>query len=111
MSNEHLANASPVVDVVAGVGTFTVDWSLGPAIRVTLKGNITLAMKNQRGGQRYVLILKQDATGSRTVTWPSIAKFTAGAPVMSAPANVSDAMDLFFDGGSWYLLGASQGFS
>ena len=36
---------------------------------VTMAGNRTLALSNMAAGDRIVLRIQQDATGSRTVTW------------------------------------------
>lgn len=51
--------------------TTTIDLSLGDSPSVTLTGNPTLAFSNPVAGQWHRLNLIQDATGSRTVTWPS----------------------------------------
>lgn len=115
MSNEYLATMSAVVEVNGGPGTTVVDWALGPAIRVTLRANTTLVFKNQRAGGRYILILKQDATGNRTVTWPSNQKFNAAtnsgsAPTLTGTANATDGFDMFFDGSTWFMFGVSLGF-
>jgi hypothetical protein len=52
--------------------TVTFDFSdqtKGNVRTVTLAGNRTLAVSNVAIGQRFVLVLKQDAVGTRIPTW------------------------------------------
>jgi hypothetical protein len=49
--------------------TITFDLSQGDIQQVTLGGNRTLAISNYSQGQCFILHLRQDSTGSRTVTW------------------------------------------
>lgn len=53
------------------------------------------------------LVLRQDATGGRTVTWPASVKWPAAtAPVLSAGANKVDRVSLLsVDGGTTWLGG------
>ena len=51
------------------------------------------------------LFLQQDATGSRTITWPASVKWSAGvAPTLTTTATKTDIISLTtFDGGTtWY---------
>lgn len=58
---------------------------------VVLAGNRTLALANVINGQKLELLLTQDATGSRTVTWFSGIKWAGGsAPTLTTTANKSD---------------------
>ena len=51
------------------------------------------------------LILKQDATGSRTVSWPAALKWVGGVePTLSTAANAIDIISLTTtDAGSTYF--------
>lgn len=49
--------------------TITFDCVLSDKHQVTLAGNRTLALSGDTDGQTVLIILQQDATGSRTVTW------------------------------------------
>jgi hypothetical protein len=51
--------------------TITVNWNTADAQIVTLTGNPTINFSNPRDGGKYALIIRQDATGGRTVTWGS----------------------------------------
>lgn len=58
---------------------------------VTLGGNRTLALSNMATGDRIVLRLQQDATGSRTVTWFTTIKWAGGsAPTLTTTPSKAD---------------------
>lgn len=56
---------------------------------VTLSANRAMGLpSNLRSGRTYTLVLYQDATGGRTITFPSAFKFgAAGAPVLNTAPN------------------------
>ena len=71
--------------------TITFDMTSSSRHMVTIAGNRTLAVSNDQVGQTFVIILSQDATGSRTVTWFSGIKWAGGtAPTLTTTANKSD---------------------
>ena len=73
---------------------------------VTLGGNRTLAVSNVSTGQKFMLALTQDATGSRTVTWFSGISWAGGAaPTLTTTANKTDVLGFRCTGS-----GAYQGF-
>jgi hypothetical protein len=73
--------------------TVTFDMDDGPLQSVTLGGNRTLALSNVIAGQRFTLILKQDGTGSRTVTWFAGVSWPGGTvPTLTTAANKSDVL-------------------
>ena len=52
--------------------TVTATWTNNATNSVTLGGNRTLAISGTPAkGERITLLLTQDATGARTITWPS----------------------------------------
>jgi len=77
--------------------TFSWDMSAGFDFILTLNGNRTLANPtNTKVGQKGRLIIQQDATGSRTLTWGSNFKFAnATPPTLSTTANATDV--LYYD--------------
>lgn len=87
---------------VTGATTFTnVN---GDYIQGTLTGNITVTLSTPAGsriGDRLVLKLIQDGTGSRTVTWPSNFKKAGGTLTLSTPAASVDQIAMRFDGTNW----------
>lgn len=88
----------------------TFDWNVNvQQVRfVTLGQNSTINFPlNARPGATYVLILKQDGTGSRTVTWANqLARDGAGAwkwsggtaPTLTTTAAKRDVLTFIFDG-------------
>lgn len=68
---------------------------------VTLGGNRTLAFDKLTNGMRGVLIVKQDATGSRTLTLPATSKVVdggAGAVTLTTTASAIDVLSWIYDG-------------
>ena len=85
----------------------SVDWDLNTeqALNLTLdaSGVVLKTPTNLKDGSTGNVKVIQDATGSRTITWPSIAKWSVdagGEPALSTAAN---AVDLF----SWYCDGTN----
>ena len=67
-------------------------------ITLTGTGRTMPAPLNLKVGT-YILTIIQDATGSRTVTWNSVFKWTAGvAPPLTTTANAKDVFSFFSDG-------------
>jgi hypothetical protein len=89
----------------------TINWdlSLGVFTQVTLEGNRTLANPtNLINGCSYILLVKQDAVGNRTLSFGNAYKFPEGiAPTMSTDPNVVDIITFLCDGTSLY--GSFQG--
>lgn len=78
--------------------TKTIDFSLGNISYITLESNVTLSFINPSVGV-YIFYLRQDATGSRTVTWPSNVKWpNAAAPTLTTTALAWDIVTLMYDG-------------
>lgn len=75
----------------------TISWNMASGFDfiVTLGGNRTISNPtNTKVGQKGRLILQQDATGTRTVTWGANYKFSNGVkPTLSTTAN---AVDVFY---------------
>lgn len=72
--------------------TVTPDFGVTNDFGVTLGGNRTVANpSNITVGQKGVLIIKQDGTGSRTITWGSYYKWSGGtAPTLTTTASATD---------------------
>ena len=87
------------------------DLSANQVARVTLGGNRTLSNPtNKVEGNVYVLIVKQDGTGGRTLSFSSDYKFAGGtAPTITTTASKADVLTFVCEGTN--LLGvASQSF-
>lgn len=81
--------------------TITWDAVTQQNAKVTLGGSRTLgAISNPVAGMTYVLMVYQDATGSRTLNLSnSIYTFPGGTePVLSTAANAVDMLVFYYDG-------------
>lgn len=88
-----------------------ISWDLAnnQVTEVTLEGNRTLDNPtNMVAGATYILTVKQDATGSRTLAFDTAYKFPGGAaPSLSSDANSVDILTFVSDGTS--MCGILQG--
>ncbi len=89
----------------------TIDWNLQTqqVSKVTLAGNRTLnAPTNQQAGAFYSLLIVQDGTGSRTLSFNSTYKFTAAtAPTLTTTASAKDLIVFRSDGTNLLEVGRS----
>lgn len=85
-----------------------IDINNGSVQTMTLTGNITAnSIQNMSAGQSAVLILTQDATGSRLLT--SNMKFAGGFKTLTTTANATDIISVFYDG-TTYWASLSRGY-
>ena len=85
------------------------DLSQNQVATVTLAGNRTLdAPSNQVAGATYILIVKQDGTGSRTLNTSASSNMFPGVtePTLSTGANAVDILTFVSDGSS--MFGVAQ---
>lgn len=87
----------------------TIDWNVqtSPVAKVTLGGNRILnAPSNSVAGQFISLLVIQDGTGSRTLTWNAVYEFTADtAPTLTTTANYGDLFTFRYNGAKWLEVG------
>ena len=84
------------------------DVSTDPIAKVTLAGNRTiLAPSNGLGSGQYISILViQDGTGSRTLTWNAVYEFAADtAPTLTTTASKGDLFTFRYNGAKWIEVG------
>ena len=80
----------------------TVSLANGTVQQLTLTGNATITMPTQGAGKSFIIMLKQDATGSRSVTWSTVVWPSAIAPTITGTASKQDIYSFFSDGTNWY---------
>lgn len=85
-----------------------IDWTAGQKQKITMTGNATLSFTAPAGPCNLLLKVIQDATGSRTITWPTM-KWAGGAPTLTTTAAGVDIISIYYDG-SAYWGAASLGF-
>jgi hypothetical protein len=99
--------------VTANTSTaYTVDLANGSVQILTLTGNCTFTFPTAVAGKSFIMILKQDGTGSRTVTWPASVKWPGGtAPTITATASKTDKFVFTADGTYWVGSVAGQNYT
>ena len=95
----------------ANTGTaYTINLSDGTIQSLTLTGNCTFTFPTATAGKSFMILLKQDATGSRTVTWPASVKWPSStAPTITSTASRLDKYVFTADGTNWY--GSAGGYN
>lgn len=93
----------------------TLNLANGNVQKLTLTGNCTITLTSPASGamRSLTLLVFQDATGSRTITWPASVKWgNAGTPTLTTTASKMDMISLFtVDGGTnWYGALGAKGF-
>jgi hypothetical protein len=105
ISNVNLKDYKETNYALSYASTITPNVANGNVQTVTLTGNVTFnAFASPEAGQSLTLIVKQDATGSRTLT--SSMKFAGGTKTLTTAANSTDIISVFYDGTTyWASLG------
>jgi hypothetical protein len=103
------------VVALTDAATITPDADSTDIGKVTLGGNRTLAAPagTPVAGQKLILRLKQDATGSRTVTWNSVYRFAGGTtPTLTTTASKTDYFGFVYnaDDSKWDCLAQKLNF-
>lgn len=98
--------------VTANTSTaYTIDLANGSVQILTLTGNCTFTFPTVVSGKGFTLLLLQDATGSRTVTWPASVKWPAStAPTITATASKMDKYVFVANGSYWIGSNAGQNY-
>jgi hypothetical protein len=104
--NVFTKNQSVAPVALTDAASIAVDASLSNNFKVTLAGNRTLANPtNLTDGMVLNVVIKQDATGSRTLAYGSKWDFGgAGSPTLSTAANSIDFISAYYDSASDKLL-------
>lgn len=98
----QLVNYDIPASVLTFAATTNLDVSTTNLFEVTLTGNVTFTASNAQSGSIFELIIIQDATGSRTGTFPANFKFSGGSKTLTTAANAIDKVNAVFDGTNWY---------
>jgi hypothetical protein len=96
------ANSSTAITLALTNGTVQI---------ITLTGNATITMPTATSGKSFIMFLKQDATGSRTVTWSTVKWAGGTAPTITSTASRQDILSFFADGTNWYGVVVAQNYT
>ena len=113
--NVIYSGGSLTVEAALGDGA-TVNWDVtaNPVAKVTIAGNRTLALpSNPLGSGQYAsLLIIQDGTGSRTLTWNAAYEFKDDtAPTLTTTASKGDLFTFRYNGAKWLEVGRNQNLS
>ena len=93
----------------------TITWNAinSPVAKVTLAGNRTITVSNNLGTGQYISVLViQDGTGSRTLTWNAMFEFKDDtAPTLTTTASKGDLFTFRYNGAKWLEVGRNQNLS
>lgn len=98
----YTANSSTAITLALTNGTVQI---------ITLTGNATITMPSAESGKSFIMFLKQDATGSRTVTWSTVKWAGGTAPTITSAASKQDIYSFFSDGTNWYGVTVGQNYT
>jgi hypothetical protein len=106
--------AAYTVTTKSWASTVAINWDDANCQRVTLGGNTTFTFTGGVDGEKLILELKQDATGSRSVTLPSNVRYSTTIPsiLLSTGANRIDKLGFMYNStdGKYDLVAVSYGF-
>jgi hypothetical protein len=98
----YSANSATAITIALTNGTVQI---------ITLTGNATITMPTATSGKSFIMYLKQDATGSRTVTWSTVKWAGGTAPTITSTASRQDIYSFFADGTNWYGVTVGQNYT
>ena len=108
-SNGQVKLVSGYIAEVALTDAATITWNAAtqPVAKVTLGASRTMGLPaNPVNGQFISLLIIQDGTGSRTVTWNAAYEFALDtAPTLTATANLGDLFTFRYNGAKWLEVG------
>lgn len=98
----YTANSGTAITLALTNGTVQI---------ITLTGNATITMPTATSGKSFIMYLKQDGTGSRTVTWSTVKWAGGTAPTITSTASKQDIYSFFADGTNWYGVTVGQNYT
>jgi hypothetical protein len=107
MARATLGGQETVANVTASAATTALSLASGNVFYVTLNTSTTFSFSGAVSGKAcsFAVYLKQDATGSRTATWPGTVKWAGGTPpTLSTAASALDIVvfESLDAGANWY---------
>jgi hypothetical protein len=103
VTNKTYTNPGHTTQTLTDGANVSWNMNLGHIATLTLGGNRTINNPTNLKAGSALLILKQDATGGRTVTWGSAYKWPSGTPpALSSAANATDIITFVSDGTNLY---------
>ena len=77
--------------------------------KVTLRGDVeTSVIANPLNGQFLMLLICQDAAGSRLMSWPADVRIAGGTFALSKEPNQCDSITMVYNGTYWHETARAQ---
>ena len=111
VTGEVLADKAYIAESTLTDGaTVTWDMSTQSVCKLTLGGNRTIsAPTNGSTGQFASILVIQDGTGSRSLTWNAAYEFASDtAPTLTTTASLGDLFTFRYNGTKWLEVGRNQ---
>lgn len=102
VTNLTLTNYTETLFTTNTGASITLDLNNGTVQKLTMTASSTITMPTAVAGKSFVIMLKQDGTGSRLATWSTVLWPSGTAPTLTTAANKTDMFSFFSDGTSWY---------
>ena len=101
------AKLSYVESALTDASTITWNAATQEVCKVTLAGNRTMAAPtNSTTGQFISILVIQDGTGGRTISWNAVFEFTTDtAPTLTTTAAKGDIFVFRYNGAKWLEVG------
>lgn len=105
----------PRIKTIEFADPLVLDWSDAETIFVQLTADTTVEHTNAVPGQRLILVVQQDSTGSRLITWGSEVRFGTDIPsvTLTTDPDKQDKIGFVYndDGAEFYdVVSAVKGF-
>ena len=110
VSNPTVTNYIETLYAPAAGSAFTVDLTNGTVQKFSLNANGTITLPASAAGKSFVIMLAQDGTGSRTVTWSGVTWPGGTAPTVTSTASKMDIYSFFSDGTNTYGVTVGQNY-
>ena len=101
------AKLSYVESALTDASTITWNAATQEVCKVTLAGNRTMeAPTNSTSGEFITILVIQDGTGGRTISWNAVFEFTTDtAPTLTTTAAKGDIFVFRYNGAKWLEVG------
>jgi len=111
VTGEVLADKAYIAEAtLTDQATVTWDMNSQSVCKLTLAGSRTMAAPtNGSTGQFASILVIQDGTGSRTLTWNAVYEFASDtAPTLTTTASLGDLFTFRYNGAKWLEVGRNQ---
>ena len=109
-SNRNLGNVGEILNNIGNTGAnCTINLNNGTFVTATLSANCQFTFSNPTAGgaSSFILVLTNDATAGRSITWPVSVKWPANTvPTRTTTANRTDVYTFFTSNGGTTWVGS-----